>query len=125
MRQEGYIKAPRDKDTQNDYGVRKFTVTTSSQIHELPAAWAGRIVHLRIIAAAADTEMHYGFSTRSDSIVDAAEAATAPGASVEVGWPILPGEIAPEELPDIKPGEKLYFVRDGSAAATCYIRLAN
>lgn len=125
MSQAEYIKAPLDRETQNDYGVRKFSGTTSSQINALPPEWAGKYVHIRITSADAACLLHYGFSHRSDSVVDAGVAATAAGASASVGWPIGVGETAPEQLPSIQPGEAIYFVRDASAACDVYVRLAS
>lgn len=121
-----FIRAPVDRETQNDYEVRKFTATSTSAINSLPGDWAGCIVHVRCFSATDGAQCHVGFSKRSDSSIDEAETATAEGASDGVGAPLVAGEAwEPFELPDRTNGETIYFVRASTADCTVYVRRAS
>ncbi len=126
------VRAPVDNAAvPNDFQVRYFTVPTTHAADALPKGWYGQWVEMYVVGGAAGTDaMYYGFSKASNAEVDRTVAATAAGASDKVGGVVPTGETRQVKLP--RPSldgqataEQLYFVREGSVALTCYMRLAS
>ncbi len=119
------IRFPRDTGrTDNDFGVRKYDVTTSHSATVLPTEFAGRQVVMLFIATSGDT-CHFAFSVRSAAEVSTATAATAAGATAKVGWPLQHGIEVHRTAPDWNKQQSGYLVIEGSAAGTLYLALAD
>ncbi len=117
------IFGPLDRGS-NDFGVRFFTATTTSQAHALPREWQGRYVVMRADGA----DVHYGFSPNPSAAIDSGVAATAAGASAGAGG-IIPDGTSFEThrvVPRVVAGGDIYFVREvASDSATVRIELAD
>lgn len=118
------VRAPNDIGrTANDFGVLKFTATTTHAANALPDAWAGQWVRIYVITGG---DLHFAFSTSSSAEVDRSVSATAAGASAKVGDFLEGASETHVRLPNIDvPGETLYFVRESTAAVDVYMRLAS
>lgn len=104
----------------DDFGVRKYDATTSSQAHTVPAHWNGR----EVLITASGGVVHYGWSTLSSAVINSAAAATAAGTVSQVGMPI-PDSLAAitrSRIPYAN-GQPIYFVRDATATADVYMQL--
>lgn len=120
------VRAPNDIRTglaANNFGVLKFTATTTHAANALPDAWAGQWVRIYVITGG---DLHFAFSTSSAAEVDRSVSATAAGASDKVGGFLEAASETHVRLPDLDgPNETLYFVRESSAAVDVYLQLAS
>lgn len=127
-RKADHITAPNDVErTANDFGWRKFAVTATYGVNPLPAEWSGKWVRLMFIGTA--TVVHVAFSKSATAEVSASASAAAAGSTTamtsdKVGEPCLANMFHDMKLPDWKPGETMYLVRDGDNTADGYIGLA-
>lgn len=127
-RKAEHISAPNDTGrTADDFGVGKFSVTTSHGVNPLPAAWSGKWVEIYFTGAA--TAVHVAFSTSATAEVDTSTAAAAAGSTTslvfdEIGFPYTVDTYHHVQLPDWRAGQTMYLVREGDDTATGYIRLA-
>lgn len=113
--------------TADDFGVGKFEITTSHGVNPLPAEWSGKWVQFRFTGSA--TVVHLAFSKSATAEVDRTTTAAAAGSTTslafdEVGAPYEPDVWHDMKLPDWRPGETMYVVREGDDTATGYLRLA-
>lgn len=108
----------------NDFGVRKFDVTTSSQAHALPQKWFGRSPQWVDVWSTVD-DAEVAFSTSASAEVDRTVAATAAGASAKVGMPIPQKQWTPMLLPTPPAGGNIYFVRQSATAGIIRVRLSS
>ncbi len=104
----------------DDYNVRLFDATTTSQAHAVPAEFCGKYVTLM----ATGDEVHYGFSTESGASINAGLAASAAGASTAAGDVLANGvhNRVPVRVPTPPPGGTIYFVRE-TPSTTASVRM--
>jgi hypothetical protein len=114
------LRAPFDSGS-NEFGVKKFTATTTHAAHAVPKQWCGRYVRVTVVGG----DLHFGFSTSSSAEIDTSVSATAAGASAKVGDFLADGEVDQVVIPSKNPDETMYFVREASASCTVYMRLAS
>lgn len=110
------VRSPHDVGrTANDFGLKFYDVTTSSQAHAVPDAWKGCQV---IITNRGSGEVFYAFSTNALAAIDETPTATAAGASDQIARPIAAGDVHRVELPPWEAGQTLYLVRRAVATGT-------
>ncbi len=129
MKDTDYVRAPIDNiivpsvaAVANDFGVLKFTVTTTHAANALPDSWSGKYVNL-----VSPVEVDFAFSHASNAEVDTSVTATAAGASVKVGGKLLAGERRHVRLPLWDPNQnvKCYFVREAGSSSAVYVELSS
>lgn len=118
------VTAPLDLGS-NDYGNKKFTVTTSSVASALPDAMQGRFVQL---LSTVDCEV--GFSRSSSATVNVNATALAAGESTNVGGFLQANVPRTFRLPGQTPDEgenpaDLYIVRQGTGTGTLRVEVTS
>ena len=128
-RKAEHISAPNDVGrTADDFGVGKFACTTTHGVNPLPQAWSGKWVEMIFIGSA--TAVHVAFSTSATAEVDAGTTAAAAGSTTalvydEIGMPYTVNTYHHVKLPDWRPDQTMYLVRESVGdTADGYIRLA-
>lgn len=123
--------APFDRLSNNDYFVRKYTLTTTARADALPAAWAGKEVEVTVFGmVAANNYAVFGISKNSGATIDADNGTAAPsnaGTATNIGQYLANTQTARIRLPTCG-NESLYLVRDmnaADAAAFMLVRLAS
>ena len=108
----------------DDYDVRKFNATTTSQANAIPAKFCGKYVTL----FATGDDVHFGFSTESGATIDSGLSETAAGAATGAGDVLANGiqNRVPVRVPTPPPGGSIYFVREtASGTAAVYMVLSS
>lgn len=113
------VRAPIDRVTPNDFGVRKFTSGTGHAANVVPTEWRGRFVTLY-----ASGPVHFAFSAHDDAEVDRSVSPTAAGAAIGVGG-LLTTVPRSMRLPTVQPGQELYFVRESDESETVWMELSS
>jgi hypothetical protein len=123
--QAARIKAPFDVGS-NDFGVRRYTITTTARADAVPASWAGRYVRIFFTSATATDVAHFGFSRNPSAVIDGTAGATDAGTATSVGMTLKVNESMHVRLPGKQESESIYFCRDlfGAGAASMDIALA-
>lgn len=115
------IRAPYGSSASNtNYECRKFTggalgAETTSAVNALPDAhWSGKYVGMLAIGG----NCHFAFSKNQAATIDTTVAATAAGATAQVGEPLIAGVKQYVRLPYWAAGSSLYFARESDAIGT-------
>lgn len=120
--QAANIKAPQGDGTTNTT-VRRFTVTTGSQVNAIPGDWAGKYVFIYNEDAA---DVDFFFTKNAAAAISTATAASAAGAgAATLGGRLRAGAERHVRLPFKQPEETLYFARIGSATSALRMELAS
>jgi len=110
------VRAPHDLGrTANDYGLKFYDVTATTQAHAIPTGWRGQHV---IIHNRGSVEAFYAFSEHSDAAIDETPTATAAGAVDSIARPIAAGAIQRCQIPNGTIGTTMYFVRRATATTS-------
>ena len=113
-------------DAANDFNVRIFDVTATSQAHAVPANWAGKVVRIYFIGTAATDVAVFGFSKNSAAVLDGTQTGSAAGQSTSAGLAIADKQFMDFHLPTKQGSESIYFVRDAkTGTGTAYLLLAS
>lgn len=113
---------------QNDFGVKKITVTMSHAQEAIEYAWSGQMVQLMYIGTNAGDICHVAFSDTTGGEVSSAASAsnnsTVAANTLKAGAPIISGERVPFTIPSWGEKNKVcYLIHEGSAAGTLYMIL--
>lgn len=121
------VRMPHDFNrTANDFGGRKFAVTTASQTASLNwLQYSGRFVFFYIPTGGAEVHVAVTKNLAAGAEVDTAEAATAAGAVDGVGLPIPVEQIVHLQMPVWEKNENALLVFEGAGATTMYMFLGD
>lgn len=120
-----------DLRTQNDFGAKKITVSTSSAVEALNQEYSGQFVFLRFFGAAGTDYVEIALTKRSsgaeiDTAVASSNNASTPASTLKVGARFMSGEAYVQvQLPEWDRNEIAYLVHEGSSAGTIFFHRAS
>ena len=108
-----HVLAPNDySGPADDFGVREFDCSGTSQANVIPEGWSNNYVNLY-----SATGCRFAFSKSSTAVVNGTPTATAAGTSSQVGGVLAAGERRNVFIPQVSPDQRVYFVRAGAVGA--------